>query len=67
MVRAIAARASGDTGPAQVVSFIVNVTVTDVDEAGTITLSRLQPEVGTLITASLTDPDEAPPARIPTR
>ena len=44
IVRAIADRASGDTGPAQVVSFRVDVTVEDVDEDGTIVLSRLQPE-----------------------
>ncbi len=70
-VRAIAARATGDTGPAQAFNFIVNVTVTNVDEAGAITLTRLQPEANNIsntdadyvaatraITASLTDPDE---------
>ena len=69
IVRAIAARASGDTGPAQAVSFIVNVEVTNEDEDGAIVLSRLQPEVdapvtsdnddaiNTQITATLTDPD----------
>ena len=44
-VRAIAGRASGYTGPAQTVEFLVDVTVTDVDEPGVIVLSRLQPEV----------------------
>ena len=33
------------------------VTVTDVDEAGEVVISWLQPEVGVAITASLTDPD----------
>ena len=44
-VRAIAGRASDYTGPAQTVEFLVNVTVGDVDEPGTIVLSRLKPEV----------------------
>ncbi len=35
----------------------VTVSVTNVDETGTVTLSNLQPQVGTRITASLTDPD----------
>ena len=35
----------------------VTVTVTNVDEGGTVTLSRVQPQVGTSITASLTDLD----------
>ncbi len=43
-VRAIATRVSGDTGPAQTVEFIVNVTVDPVDEKGTLLLTRLQPE-----------------------
>ena len=70
-VRAIAARATGDTGPAQAFNFLVNVAVTNVDETGAITLTRLQPEAQNpgnadtdyttatrAITASLTDPDE---------
>ena len=64
MVRAIVGRASGDTGPAQVVSFRVDVTVTDSDEAGTITLNRLQPEIGEQITASLADPDSDSPTSV---
>ena len=36
----------------------VTVTVTNVDEPGTVTLSHPQPEVGTRITANLTDPDD---------
>ena len=71
MVRAIAARASGDTGPAQTVEFPVDVEVTNVNEDGAITLTRLQPEAdgtsaepnypvnGRVITANLTDPDGA--------
>ena len=37
----------------------VMVTVTNVDEAGTVTLSTLQPVEGVEMTASLTDIDEA--------
>ena len=35
----------------------VDITVTNVEEAGTVTLSRLQPQVGQGISATLTDPD----------
>ena len=71
IARAIAARASGDTGPAQTFDFRVDVTVTDANEDGTIVLNRLQPEVNDAtetdekyaaatraITATLTDPDD---------
>ena len=37
----------------------VTVTVTNVDEAGTVTLSTLQPRIGTPVTATLTDIDGA--------
>ena len=57
VIRAIASRASGDTGPAETVDTTVTVTVTDVDEDGEVVISWLQPEVGIAITASLTDPD----------
>ena len=57
VVRAIASRESDDTGPAETVDTIVNVTVTDVDENGEVVISWLQPEVGIEITANLTDPD----------
>ena len=44
----------------------VAVTVTDVDEDGEVVISWLQPEAGTVITASLSDPDgssgDTPPA-----
>ena len=36
---------------------MLRVTVTNVDEAGEVTLNTLQPQVGTPITAMLTDPD----------
>ena len=36
----------------------VIVTVTNVKEAGTVTLSAQQPQVGVVLTASLTDPDD---------
>ena len=57
VIRAIASRADGDTGPAETVDTTVAVTVTDVDEDGEVVISWLQPEAGTAITATLTDPD----------
>ena len=65
VIRAIASRTSGDTGPAETVDTTVTVTVTDVDEDGEVVISWLQPEVhdetnadtNTEIMASLTDPD----------
>ena len=57
VIRAIASRASGDTGPAEAVDTTVTVTVTDVDEDGDVVISLLQPEVNIPIMASLTDPD----------
>ena len=57
VIRAIASRASDDTGPAETVDTIVTVTVTDVDEDGEVVISWLQPEVDEAITAGLTDPD----------
>ena len=65
VIRAIASRASGDTGPAETVDTTVAVTVTDVDEDGEVVISWLQPEVddatntdtNAVIMASLTDPD----------
>ena len=35
----------------------VNISVTNVDEAGTVTVSMVQPRVGTALTATLSDPD----------
>ena len=61
VIRAIASRASGDTGPAETVDTPVTVTVTDVDEDGDVVISWLQPEVEIEITASLTDPDGSSP------
>ena len=57
VIRAIASRDSGDTGPAETVDTTVVVTVTDVDEKGEVVISLLQPEVGIAIMASLSDPD----------
>ena len=57
VIRAIASRARGDTGPAETVDTTVAVTVMNVDEDGEVVISWLQPEAGTEITASLTDPD----------
>ena len=44
----------------------MDVTVTDVDEDGEVVISWLQPEVGTAIMASLTDPDGPSGANPPT-
>ena len=41
------------------VSQAVKVTVENVDEAGVVTLTHTQPEVGTRLTATLTDPDRS--------
>ena len=38
----------------------VTITVTNVEEAGTVTLSTVQPQVGTALTATLDDPDGVP-------
>ena len=57
VIRAIASRAPGDTGPAETVDTLVVVTVTDVDEAGEVVISWLQPEADTAIRATLTDAD----------
>ena len=60
-VRATEMMASGATGRALSTETDVTVMVTDVDEDGSASLNRLQPEVGTQITASFTDPDAAVP------
>ena len=70
VIRAIASRASGDTGPAETRDTPVTVTVTDVDEDGEVVISWLQPEVdavdtNTEITATLTDPDGPPGVGVP--
>ena len=73
VIRAIASRASGDTGPAETVDTPVTVTVTDEDEDGEVVISWLQPEVhddanadtNTVITATLTDPDGPENADLP--
>ena len=65
VVRTIASRASGYTGPAQAVDTRVNVTVIPVDEKGQVTISWLQPEVEEPIMASLTDPDGSSSANVP--
>ena len=65
VIRAIASRASGDTGPAETVDTTVAVTVIDVDEDGEVVISLLQPEAGTVIMASLTDPDGSSGENLP--
>ena len=47
----------GQKPPAESNSLDVQVTVKDVEEPGTITLDRLQPQVDENLTASFTDPD----------
>ena len=41
-------------------SITVTITITNVEEAGTVTLLPVQPQVGTPLTAELTDPDGDP-------
>ena len=65
VVRAIASRFASDTGPAETVDTSVVVTVTDVNEAGEVVISWLQPEADFPITASLTDPDGPSGADLP--
>ena len=65
VIRAIASRVSGDTGPAETVDTTVIVTVMDEDEDGEVVISLLQPEVGIAIMASLTDPDGSQDASLP--
>ena len=57
IVRATEMRADGQEGRSLSTESNIAVTVTDVNEKGEITLSHRQPEVGTQITATLTDPD----------
>ena len=56
-VRATEKTTGGDDHRALSTETHVTVTVTDVNEDGTVTLNRLQPEVATPIMASLSDPD----------
>ena len=46
-----------NTLPAKRTDIDLTITVTNVDEPGVVKLEWLQPEVGTMITATLTDPD----------
>ena len=56
-VRATEQETAGDDVRALSTETRVTVEVTDVNESGTVTLNRLEPEVGTQIMASLSDPD----------
>ena len=49
---------SGDADTVEDDSIDVTITVTNVDEAGTVTLSADHPQVGTELTASVSDPDK---------
>ena len=65
-VRATEVRPEGDESPAQSTTRRVVVTVTNENEDGTVTLSRLQPQASaTGLTASLTDPDGRSDATLP--
>ena len=57
-VRSTDVRPAGTTGAAPTSTVDVIVTVTNLDEPGTATISLRQPEVGTRLTGSATDPDE---------
>ena len=56
-VRASEMRGSGEMGRALSTEVDVTVQVTNRNEMGTVTFNRLQPEVGTAITATLSEPD----------
>ena len=57
-VRATEQSTSGSDPRALSTTADYTIEVVDVNEPGSITLNRIQPEVGTEITASLTDPDD---------
>ena len=57
-VRSTDVRPAGTTGAAPTSTVDVIVTVTNLEEPGTATISLRQPEVGTELTGSATDPDE---------
>ena len=57
-VRSTDVRPAGATGAAPTSTVDVIVTVTNLDERGTATISLRQPEVGTELTGSASDPDE---------
>ena len=56
-VRATEVRAEGAQGPTKSTTQDVTVTVKNVEEPGSISLTLLQPQTGVALTASLTDPD----------
>ena len=58
-VRSTDVRPAGATGAAPTSTVDVIVTVTNLDEPGTATISLRQPEVGTELTGTATDPDGA--------
>ena len=57
-VRSTDVRPAGTTGAAPTSTVDVIVTVTNLDERGTAAISLRQPEVGTELTGSATDPDD---------
>ena len=65
-VRATEERAGGAMGRALSTESHITVEVVNLEEPGVVQLNRLQPEVGTMITATLTDPDVAKDDPAPT-
>ena len=59
MVRAIEADVAVGSGPKLAAEWPVTVNVVNYDEDGSVDMTLLQPEVGTEITASVSDPDGA--------
>ena len=57
-VRSTDVRPAGTTGAAPTSTVDIIVTVTNLDEPGTVAISLRQPEVGTGLTGSATDPDD---------
>ena len=57
-IRATEMLVEGQDPPALFSVLYVTVTVEDVNEAGTISLDRLQPQAGAALTASYSDPDD---------
>ena len=56
-VRATEVRAPGATGATESTTQDITVTVKNVDELGTATITLRQPQVATALTAGITDPD----------
>ena len=60
-----ASAGTSDVDAIKMVERAVTVTVTNVDEPGTVMLSTLQPQVGVQVTATLSEPDNPDPGTTP--